>query len=216
MDELHGIRRQVYEQLGTTRLVRSALAGNLDIRAYSRYLLSAYHYSQHSSTVMAIAAARCMNTHPELATYLLHHAEEERGHHQWALDDLRAFDVSADQARATRPVPSCAAMVGYVYYTAGYANPIGIYGWMYVLEAVGEDLGGEVARKLGPALQGTNSLRFVGGHALSDVGHTHELEEHIVRHVQGAEDLEAVNAAAEVSADLYVRMCREIGEEPRA
>jgi pyrroloquinoline quinone (PQQ) biosynthesis protein C len=213
MEELERLRRHVNEQLKATALVRSALSGQPDPGMYTRYLLNAFGYSRHSSIVMALAASRCMNSHPELASYLLHHAEEEAGHYKWALADLEGFNVSEAQAYATRPAPACRAMVGYVYYNAGHANPIGIFGWMYVLEAVGEDLGGEVARKLAHALGEQKSLRFVGGHALSDVGHTHELAEQIEKFVRLPEDQEAVGSVAEVSADLYVRMFREIGQE---
>jgi hypothetical protein len=57
-------------------------------------------------------------------------------------------------------------------------------------------------------------LRFVAGHALSDVAHTDDLVQQIATHVRRDEDSEAVVRATEVSSDLYVRMFQEIGEAP--
>ena len=161
-----------------------------------------------------MAAARCMDTHPPLATYLLHHADEEQGHHQWALADLRDLNVSEEEVRETPPVPSCAAMVGYVHYVAAYANPVGLFGWMYVLEAMGNDLGTLVERQLTAVLGSSGkSTRFVARHGASDVDHTKDLSLHINEHVRREEDRRAVSHVADVVADLYTRMFREIGGE---
>jgi len=154
MEHLLEVRKQVLPELRDTKITKALFAGTPDPRAYVRYLINAHYYAQYSPKVMAIAAARCMDTHPVLATYLLHHAGEEQGHEQWALEDLRDLNVNEAVVRTARPVPSCAAMVGSMHYIAGYANPLGLFGWMYVLEAVGDDLGTLVvtcSRKTGPA-----------------------------------------------------------------
>ena len=214
MEHLLEVRKRVLEALSATHLIRAGIEGRPDRDLYVRYLINAYHYAGHSPKVMAIAAARCMDDHPELAAYLLHHADEERGHDQWALADLRALGVELEEVRATPPVVSCSAMIGFVNYVAAFANPVGLFGWMYILEAVGEDLGGAVARKIEGTGQFANSLRFVAGHGIADVGHTHELTEQIQTDVRRDEDRVAVDRVADVVSELYVRMFREIGQEP--
>lgn len=153
---------------------------------YVRYLQRiAHQYAPHSPVVMALAASRCKDSHPELARYLLHHAGEEKGHNEWALKDLQALRVPEKDVQATRPVPSCAAMIGYTYYVAGYANPIGLFGWMYILEAVGSDLGEEAATNLKQKLRLTDeAIRFVGGHGQADQVHTREIADQIEKHVK--------------------------------
>ena len=78
----------------------------------------------------------------------MHHADEELGHEQWALDDLAVLGVPAQLVRASRPVPACAAMIGYEYYIAAHANPVALFGWLYTLEAMGDDLGSRIARNV--------------------------------------------------------------------
>ena len=81
---------------------------------------------------------------------------------------------------------------------------------------MGEDLGGTVAARLKDALPAGVSARFVAGHGVADVAHAHELTEKIEDHVRTEEDVRAVHRVADVVADLYIRMFREIGEEPAA
>ena len=217
MERLSVLRRLVADELQDTRLFKALFSNALDPAAYIRYLQNAYYYAQYSPRIMALAASRCMDTHPELAAYLLHHAEEERGHDLWALEDLRDFQVSEAQARSALPVPACAAMVGYIHYVAGFSNPVGVFGWMYILEAVGHDLGSQVASRLKASFGGAIAgVRFVARHGDTDVRHAQELAQEIRNHVRHDQDLAQITYVAEVVADLYPRMFREVGgEEPR-
>lgn len=212
---LRRLRQRVLSELTDVRAVKALLSGKPDLTAYARYLANAYHYAQYSPKVMALAAARTTDSHPELSRYLLHHADEEQGHHRWALEDLSDLGVSQSEAEASRPVPACAAMIGYVHYLAAYANPVGIFGWIYVLEAVGSDLGATAAQRLqtmlGPRAT-DRGMRFVARHGTSDVDHTKDLTHQIETHIRGG-DLADVCYVADVIADLYVRMFREVGGE---
>jgi pyrroloquinoline quinone (PQQ) biosynthesis protein C len=215
MGHLVAVRQRVLAELNDVRAIQALFSGKPDLAAYARYLVNAYHYAQYSPKVMALAAARTTDSHPELSRYLLHHADEEQGHHKWALEDLSDLGVKETEARATRPVPACASMIGYVHYIAAYANPVGLFGWMYVLEAVGNDLGATAARKLTAALgpkASDRGLRFVARHGVSDADHTKDLSQQIETHVRG-DDMADVCHVADVVADLYVRMFREIGGE---
>lgn len=214
MEELQAIRKQVYEGLRSVRIVKGVLEGSPDLDAYKRYLLNARWYAQFSPVVMSLGGSRCVNSHPELARYLLHHAAEEQGHDGWALADLADLGVDEATALAARPVNACAALVGYVHYLAAFGNPIALYGWMYILEAVGKDLGSIVGDALSSGLDtGGRAVRFVAGHGVADADHAEELAEQISEHVKEAEDRAAVDEAARVVADLYLRMFREIGGE---
>jgi len=211
MEALLAIRKRVFDELLQTRALRQVMGGTVDRAGYIRYLLNVFHYAQYSPVVMAIAASHCLLTHPELASYLLRHAQEETGHDVWAAEDLRDLGVGEEELHASRPDSSCAALIGYTHYVAGFANPIGIFGWMYVLEAVGLDLGNLVAEKLRSA--GVKGIRFIAGHSVADTDHIREITEQLESHLQRDEDRAAVLEVADVVADLYLGMFREIGEE---
>jgi heme oxygenase len=211
LDHLNRLRTRVRDEILDQPIVRALFAGSLDRAAYARYLENVWHYAQHSAIVIGLAGTRCVATHPELADYLLRHAREELGHDGWALDDLAALGMTEDRVRAGRPVPACAAMIGVEYYVAAHANPVGIFGWLFVLEAMGDDLGHAVAKGVAQGLALPDGIRFLAGHGEADEEHTREIVEQIERYVRPADQAE-VHFVADVIADLYVRMFREIGE----
>ena len=214
---LLAVRQRVLRELTGIEAIQTVLAGKPDLAVYARYLINVFHYACHSAEVIALAGARCTRSHPEASRYLLRHAEEEMGHELWALDDLRALGVHEAAVRATRPLPACAAMIAFEYYIAGRANPVGLFGWLYVLEAMGDDLGKRVAAGLQGALGGSKrGTKFVAGHGVADHEHTAELTQVISQHITAPEDVADVHHVADVSADLYVRMFQRIDAENAA
>jgi heme oxygenase len=216
MEALVDLRKRVVDELRATRVVKGVLEGRPDREGYVRYLLNVRYYAQFSPVLMSLGASRCMASHPDLARYLLRHAAEEQGHDAWALADLADLGVPREEALAATPVPSCRALVGYVHFVAGHANPIGLFGWMYVLEAVGNDLGTLVGQHLREGLSGGGAggaVRFVAGHGEADTDHTKDLTDQLAAHVTAEADRAAVADVGEVVADLYLRMFREVGRE---
>ena len=214
MQVLASIRAATMAELGSCRIVSDALAGQSASADYIAYLTNVYHYARFSPVIMAAAASRACTTHEKLATYLLHHAAEEQGHEQWALEDLAKLGVPAAAVARCRPVPACAAMVGYVHNLATTANPVAIMGWMYILEAVGADIGTTAGEQLGAAhSQAAAPTRFVAGHGEADTDHTVEITAQIEAHIQTSIDRADVCETARVVSYLYTTMFRQIGDE---
>lgn len=211
MQYLNGLRAQVREGIVGQPIIQEIFAGTAKPDYYRRYMENVWHYAQHSSIVIGMAGARSVTSHPELANYLLRHAQEELGHDQWALDDLAALGVPEAEVRKSRPVPACAAMVGLEYYIAGHANPVGLFGWLFVLEAMGDDLGHVASAKVKEGLDLPDGVKFLHGHGDADEEHTRDIIEQIEKHVSGS-DLDDVHFVAKVMADLYVRIFAEIAD----
>lgn len=213
MSYLDTLRVHTASRLESVEVIRSLFDGKPDVQSYIRYLINVNKYAEHSPKVIAMAAARCMSSHRELASYLLRHAEEEKGHDLWALEDLIDLGIDPSYVQDQYPVKACSSMIGFMYYTACHQNPVGLFGWMYILEAIGNDLGALVADKLDGSL-GLNgkSLRFVAGHAMSDQDHTKDLTNVIERYVTKPKDMADINHTARVISDLYIRMFEEISK----
>ena len=217
MEYLLTVRQRVLQELTGLKGIQKVLAGTPDLALYGRYLTNVFHYACHSAEVIALAGARCARSHPEASRYLLRHAEEEMGHELWALDDLKALGAEEAVVRGTRPVPACAAMIAFEYYVAGRANPVGLFGWLYVLEAMGDDLGKRVAAGLQSGLgDSKRGIKFVAGHGVADHDHTADLTRVIREHLTAAQDIADVHHVADVSADLYVRIFHQIGADGAA
>jgi len=94
--------------------------------------------------------------------------------------DLNELCVTLEDVDGSYPVPSCSALIGYTHYLAGYGNPLAVFGWLYVLESMGDDFGRGLARCLDENLNlHGKALRFVAGHGVNDVAHTADIDEHL-------------------------------------
>jgi hypothetical protein len=69
-----------------------------------------------------------------LADYLEHHIPEERGHDDWLLADLDSIGVARDQVLRRVPSPAIAALVGSQYYWVQHVHPVGLLGYIALLE----------------------------------------------------------------------------------
>lgn len=211
MDRLLEIRAQVRHGIEESATIKPILAGGGDLENYKTYLINVYKYARFSAKIIALAASRCINSHPELGKYLLAHSGEEEGHDHWALQDLNDLGVAKEVVEDAYPVPACSALIGYTHYLAGYGNPVALFGWLFVLESMGDDLGTKVAGFIDKnfGLQG-GSLRFVAGHGINDIEHTADIIEHLHKFVTDERDKADIVHAARVVGNLYVRMFNEI------
>jgi heme oxygenase len=108
-------------------------------------------------------------------------------------------------------------MIGMEYFVAGHSNPVGIFGWLFVLEAFGDDVGHSVAERLDTSLSlGGNATEFLGGHGNADRDHIREILEVLDRHMKDPRDLGDTLHIAGVSRELYLGILDEsLGEMKR-
>jgi hypothetical protein len=149
---------------------------------YVAYLRVMHQVIRASVPMMELAARRCGApaaagpvTEP-LRHYLLTHADEERHHDAWLLDDLTA--AGADPAQrwlGQVPPTAVAALVGAQYYWIEHFHPVCVLGYIAVLEGAAPApwLADTLAARTGlPA----GAFRTVREHAVLDSGHAAELD----------------------------------------
>ena len=108
--------------------------------AYPEFLFATYGVISASTPLMQAAAdeAAIRAGSDELAgvlePYLREHAEEEAGHEEWVLDDLRFCGIERERVLERVPYPSVAAMVGAPYFWARHVHPVAFLGYLAVLE----------------------------------------------------------------------------------
>ena len=215
MEQLQSLRSGTLQRLQASDAFQRLMGTGMNRNIYAGYLVDVYHYAQHSARVIALAGSRCVNSHPQAAAYLMRHSTEEIGHEEWARADLLELGVSAQRIAESRPSVSCTSMIGMEYYVAGYWNPVALFGWLFVLEALGDDVGGLVANRLDASLQlaGKGSY-FLSGHSEADHDHIRDISDTIDRNVKDQRDIADVLHIARVSCELYLRMLQEaVGEE---
>ena len=160
----------------TARLLRRVEQGDVRIEHYHAILTTIFHQTYNGPYTFAKAAVNCSWRHEAAKEYLLHHADEEKTHWRWVLDDLRSTGYAGPSVRESPPHPSCVAYVGLNFFIAEVA-PYARLAIAAVLEGIGATHGGAYGRKFLSALGlGKQHASFFLSHAETDKQHIIDLQ----------------------------------------
>lgn len=202
--DLRALQQQATGRLMSTKIVNDLTQGKVTLEQYRTYMCDVYSYALHSSQVIALAGSRLVLSHPPLAQYLFRHAEEELGHDQWAASDLADLGLSTLEIKKVAPSSPCIRMIGFEYYYAAHANPIGLFGWMFVLETLGGKSASGISKAIDQALKlNGKATYFLRGHGDADAQHSEDLCTVIGDGVTSPEDVETFLYTVAESESLY-------------
>jgi hypothetical protein len=147
---------------------------------YPRYLVLSHGIIRASVPLMAAARdrARALPDDPvaaAVADYCDGHIDEELGHDDWLLEDLASLGVDPDDVRGRPPSPTVAALVGAQYYWIHHVHPVGLLGYVLLLEGwpPTPETVDELRRRTG---YGPAAFRTLRAHADLDPSHGRELD----------------------------------------
>lgn len=202
--DLRQIQNDITDRLMSTRIVNALKRGEMTRPQYRTYMQDVFCYALHSSQVIGLAGCRLVLSHPALSQYLLHHATEELGHDKWAASDLRDLGLTDNEISAIKPSPPCLRMIGLEYYYASHANPVGLFGWMFVLESLGGRVGGSISQAIDQSLGlHGKGVYFLRGHGEADAHHSEDLYAVITEGVTSPQDRDDFLRMIRESEDLY-------------
>jgi len=152
-------------------LVRSTLRNGASRSLYLDFLAEAYHHVKHTFPLLALAASRTSDLRYQDA--LVEYMEEERGHEQWILNDIRALGGDPDTVREGQGGPACRIMVGYAYYAIEHISPYAFLGSVHVLEGMSVLLADQVAdaMKASLGLESETGFTYLRTHGSLDSEH---------------------------------------------
>lgn len=109
-------------------------------RMVPAFLILVHQVARATVPLMECAAGRCREISDEplaepLERYYARHAEEERDHDAWLMEDLRHVGLDAAAVAAVVPKPVVAQLSGAQYYWVLHHHPIALLGYILVLEA---------------------------------------------------------------------------------
>lgn len=117
-----------------TPIIQGCLRGDVSLPSYQAFLREAYHHVRHTVPLLRACKAALPAHHAWLREPLDEYIEEEQGHDEWILDDLRASGADAEAVRDGAPGHAAEVMVAYAYDTIARRNPLGFFGMVHVLE----------------------------------------------------------------------------------
>jgi hypothetical protein len=183
---------------------------------YPRYLRTMHGIVRSATALLEAASARARELAPgdpvaaALVDYLAHHADEERGHDEWLLEDLEALGHDPREALEQIPSPRVASFVGAQYYWLRHSHPVSLLGHMAVVEGYPPQIG--FADRL-QHLTGhpQDAFRALRRHERLDIRHRRELYETIDGLALEPEHEALIGISALHTLDAAIAVLDEIG-----
>lgn len=207
--QLQHATRHEREWLLSTPLLTRALAGQVSRDEYLAFLGQAYHHVRFTVPLMMACGAHLPERLEWLRGALVEYIEEEHGHEQWILDDIRAAGGDAVAAAARPADPATRLMVAAVRDEIEHGHPVGFFGMVQVLEGTSTALATQAAERLQASLSlPDEAVRYLTSHGSLDIGHLAFFEGLVNRLEE--QELAAVIDTARVVYRLYGAMFRGV------
>jgi len=204
-DFRHAVNGQI-EHFKNAILIQRLMDGKVEMRHYHAILTTIFHQTQSSPYTFSQAAANCSWQHGEIKEYLLVHAEEERTHWRWVLDDLKNTYYQGPDPRTHFPHSTAEAYISFNHKIA-HVMPIARLAIACVLEGIGGQLGSYYGKKLVQTLNlSIEQTSFFLSHGETDKHHMQELDDVIAKSNLTPEEMGWMTHCANVAGQLYYNM----------
>jgi pyrroloquinoline quinone (PQQ) biosynthesis protein C len=196
-------------------IIRSALDGTASLDSYIAFLSEAYHHVKHTVPLLMACGARLPERLEWLRSAVAEYIEEEIGHQEWILDDIRACGGDAEAVRNGQPSLPTELMVAYVYDRIARHNPVSFFGMVNVLEGTSIALATQAAEVLRTSLQlPPKAFSYLTSHGSLDISHV-EFFRKLMNRLDDADDRAAVVHTARVVYRLYGDLFHSLPVEVR-
>jgi hypothetical protein len=213
LDHFRAVVRRQIDAFPDNALVRLIDSKQIEMRHYHVVLTTIFHQTRSGPYTFALAAANCPWRFEIAKEYLLRHAEEERSHWRWVLDDLRSTGYRGPDPSAMHP-PATAAAYSALNVAAATAMPLARLAMAAVLEGIGAKHGGVYGKRLLTALMlKPSQATFFISHGETDKTHTAELDAVLESCDLDPDEWATMNHFADVAGRLYRDMYDHEGYE---
>jgi len=202
-DTLLSQTAQHRDALVRTPIIQDCLRGDVSLPAYIAFLREAYHHVHHTVPLMRACHARIPPRLGWMTKALDEYIEEETGHDEWILNDLRALGQQADPIKQAGPGPATEIMIAYAYDTIARNNPVSFFGMVHVLEGTSVALAISAADRIQHSLAlPSTAFSYLRSHGALDHEHTAHFAE-LMNHLDEPDDQAAVVHATQIFFRLY-------------
>ena len=123
-------------------LIQGIMLTGASKELYLDFLSQAYHHVKFTAPLLASAISRCGADDRRYRSALFEYIDEERGHEESILEDIKALGGDPESVRQSTPRFPCKIMVGHAYYLIDRVSPYGLLGMVHVLEGMAVALAG--------------------------------------------------------------------------
>lgn len=191
-------------------VLQRALRGEVSHEEYLAFLGQAYHHVSHTVPLLMGFGYHLPERLQWLQGAVAEYIDEEKGHEEWILDDIRACGGDADAVRQARPLAATELMVAYAHDIVQRRNPIGFFGMVFVLEGTSAQLATRAAGAIQQQLGLPNgAFRYLTSHGSLDLEHV-SFYEQLVNRLDDEADQDALIHAANMFYRLYGDIFRSV------
>ncbi len=193
-------------------ILRAAATGQVSLEAYLAFLTEAYHHVKHTTPLLMCCGGRLPGKYEWLRTAVAEYIEEEVGHQEWILGDIKACGGDAEAVRCGTPRVATELMVAYAYDTIARVNPVGFFGMVLVLEGTSVALATHAGQALAQSLGlGKEAFSYLSSHGSLDISHV-DFYESLINKVEDPADQACLIHCAKIFYQLYGDIFRDLGK----
>ncbi|PFG56241.1 heme oxygenase-like protein [Vibrio sp. ES.051] len=184
--------------------------GKISTLMYIAFLTQAYHHVKHTVPLLMACGSRLSSEYEWVREAIAEYINEEKGHQEWILNDIKACGGDADAVRNSKDVGQVGApielMVSYLYHNIDRHNPLALFGMVWVLEGTSVGIGGQMAEKIQSTLSlPPSAMTYLVSHSVLDQEHL-QFFKSLMNNVTKVEDQQVIINAANMVFHLYGQM----------
>lgn len=215
--------RQLVEQTNPQRkalvnieFIQRGVTGNVTLEEYVAFLGQAYHHVKHTVPLLMACGSRLTDKQKWLQNAVAEYIEEEIGHEEWILNDIKHCGADPDAVRHGRPSMATELMVSYAYDMIERVNPAGFFGMVYVLEGTSVALATTAADAIKQQLQlPKKAFSYLTSHGSLDISHV-DFFEKLMNQVTDKTDQAQIIHCAQLFFKLYGDIFRSLAESTKS
>lgn len=190
--------------------IQDGLTGRISLDTYIAYLTEAYHHVKHTVPLMRAARVALRPDQTWLIPALDEYIEEEEGHEEWILNDIRHAGGDAEAVRHGTPRAATQAMVDTAYRFIREENAAGFFGMVYVLEGTSTAIATHGAEAVRTSLNLPKTcFTYLTSHGSLDIQHM-EFFRTLMNQVIDPRDQQAIITMANRIFGLFADLFRAI------
>jgi thiaminase len=202
-DELQAATEQQRAELLEIPFLQAGAAGNITLDSYIAFLTQAYHHVKHTTPLLMACGSRLPERVEWLREAIGEYIEEEMGHQEWILNDIKACGADAEAVRRGQPAITTELMVSYAYDTIARNNPASFFGMVLVLEGTSIELATRAAENLQQSLGlPKQAFSYLLSHGSLDIEHV-DFFKSLMNKIEDEDDKRAIIHCAKVMYRLY-------------
>jgi pyrroloquinoline quinone (PQQ) biosynthesis protein C len=202
-DDLLAATQRERDHLLAIPFIQHGAAGRLTRSDYVSFLGEAYHHVKHTLPLLMACGARLPERLEWLRSAMSEYIEEETGHQEWILNDIRACGGDSEAVRRGQPSIPVEVMVAYAYDLIARVHPVGFLGMVLVLEGTSTAVACRAADALQKSLQlPAAAFTYLTSHGALDVSHV-KFYASLVNRLDNGEDRATLAHCARVFYRLY-------------